>query len=81
LIGLVGTFSGLLVGFGLSASLEHIGLPIDPEVWYIDRLPVMISPLEFALVGAAALITTQLATLFATHIAAKPNPVEGLKNG
>jgi lipoprotein-releasing system permease protein len=81
LIGLVGTVSGLLVGFGLSASLEHIGLPIDPEVWYIDRLPVMISPLEFALVGAAALITTQLATLFATHIAAKPNPVEGLKNG
>ncbi|HUT77341.1 MAG TPA: ABC transporter permease, partial [Polyangia bacterium] len=81
LIGLVGTLSGLLVGFGLSMSLEHIGLPIDPEVWYIDRLPVMISPLEFALVGAAALITTQLATLFATHIAAKPNPVEGLKNG
>jgi lipoprotein-releasing system permease protein len=81
LIGLVGTVSGLAVGLGLSLSLQHIGLPIDPEVWYIDRLPVKISGLEVSLVGAAALITTQLATLFATHIAAKPNPVEGLKNG
>ena len=80
LIGLVGTVSGLLVGLGLSASLQHIGLPIDPEVWYIDRLPVNISAVEFILVGAAALVTTQLATLFATRIAAKPNPVEGLKN-
>lgn len=81
LIGLVGTISGLAVGLGLSLSLQHIGLPIDPEVWYIDRLPVKISIIEFSLVGAAALVTTQLATLFATHIAAKPNPVEGLKNG
>ena len=81
LIGLVGTVSGLLVGIGLCLSLEHVGLPIDPEVWYIDALPVSISPFEVAAVGVASLATTQIATFIATLVASKPNPVEGLKNG
>lgn len=80
LIGLVGTTGGLLVGFGLCMALKHVGLPIDPEVWYIDKLPVNISPLEFLAVGLSSLFITQVATFFATWIASSPNPVEGLKN-
>ncbi len=80
LIGLVGTTGGLLVGFGLCMALKYVGLPIDPEVWYIDKLPVNISPLEFLAVGLASLCITQLATFIATWIASSPNPVEGLKN-
>ena len=80
LIGVVGTASGLLVGFGLCLTLKHIGLPIDPEVWYIDKLPVKISGLEFPFVGLASLGITQLATLYPTHVAASLRPVEGLKN-
>lgn len=81
LIGLVGTIGGLVVGFGLCMALKHVGLPIDPEVWYIDKLPVKMSPLEFLFVGLAAMAITQLVTVIATAIAVKPNPVEGLKNG
>lgn len=81
LIGLVGTVGGLLVGLGLCMALKHVGLPIDPEVWYIDKLPVKMSPLEFLFVGLAAAAITQLVTIIATTIAVKPNPVEGLKNG
>jgi lipoprotein-releasing system permease protein len=81
LIGLVGTASGLLVGFGLCMTLKHFGLPIDPEVWYIDKLPVEISGLEFLFVGLASLGITQLATLYPTRVAAGLRPVEGLKNG
>ena len=80
LIGVVGTASGLLVGFGLCLTLKHIGLPIDPDVWYIDKLPVNISGLEFLFVGLASLGITQLATLYPTHVAAGLSPVEGLKN-
>lgn len=81
LIGLVGTASGLLVGFGLCMTLRHVGLPIDPDVWYIDKLPVEVSALEFLFVGLASLAITQLATLYPTRVAAGLNPVEGLKNG
>ncbi len=79
LIGLVGTISGLAVGLGLCLSLEKVGLNIDPEVWYLDRLPVKISPTEFIMVGIASLVITQLATLYPAHAAAKLTPVEGLK--
>jgi len=81
MIGVVGTVSGLLVGFGLCMMLRHVGLPIDPDVWYIDKLPVEISGLEFLFVGLASLGITQLATLYPTRVAAGLRPVEGLKNG
>ncbi|MCP4605598.1 MAG: ABC transporter permease [Proteobacteria bacterium] len=81
LIGIVGTISGLLVGFGLCMFLDKIGLPIDPEVWYIDTLPVNMEWIEFLLVGLASMMTTQLATLYPAHAAARLTPVEGLKNG
>lgn len=80
LIGLVGTISGLAVGFGLCLTLDRVGLPIDPEVWYIDTLPVNIEWVEFVLVGIASLAITQLATLYPASAAARLTPVEGLKN-
>jgi len=80
LIGIVGTACGLLVGFGLCMTLKYIGLPIDPEVWYIDKLPVNIRPIEFFFVGLASLAITQLATLYPTYVASGMTPVEGLKN-
>jgi len=79
LIGLVGTISGLAVGFGLSMSLKYVGLPIDPEVWYIDKLPVDVSALEFLFVGLASMAITQLATFYPARVAAGMTPVEGLK--
>jgi lipoprotein-releasing system permease protein len=80
LIGLVGTVSGLLVGFGLCTILDKVGLPIDPEVWYIDTLPINMEWLEFLMVGLASMVITQLATFYPAHAAARLTPVEGLKN-
>ena len=80
LIGIVGTVSGLLVGLGLCLFLSTVGLPIDPEVWYIDKLPVDISAMEFLLVGLASIVVTQLATIYPAYAAALLTPVEGLKN-
>lgn len=80
LIGLVGTVCGLLSGAALCQSLKVFGLPIPQEVWYIDKLPVEMSGLEFLFVGVASFAITQLATLYPTHVAAGLRPVEGLKN-
>jgi lipoprotein-releasing system permease protein len=79
LIGIVGTFSGLLLGLGLCVTLSTVGLKIDPEVWYLEQLPVDMSPLEFLFVGGASLIITQLATFYPANAAARLTPVEGLK--
>jgi len=80
LVGIVGTICGLASGAGLCLSMKIFGLPIDPEVWYIDKLPVEISGIEFLFVGIASFVITQIATLYPTHMAAGLNPVEGLKN-
>jgi len=80
LIGAVGSVTGLIIGLGLCLSLKYIGLPIPPEVWYIDKLPVDISPTDFLFVGLASLVITTLATIYPTRVAAGISPVEGLKN-
>ncbi len=80
LIGVVGTASGLLIGFMLCMFLERVGLPLDPEVWYIDKLPVNMEWLEFSIVAAASMTITQLAAFYPARIAANLTPVEGLKN-
>ncbi len=79
LIGAIGTFSGLLVGFLLCMTLKHVGLPIPPEVWYIDKLPVDISTTEFFFVGVTSFIITTIATIYPTRVASGITPVEGLK--
>ncbi|MBN2528851.1 MAG: FtsX-like permease family protein [Deltaproteobacteria bacterium] len=79
LIGAIGTTTGLLVGFLLCMTLTHVGLPIPPEVWYIDKLPVDISWQEFLGVGVTSLIITSIATIYPTRVASGITPVEGLK--
>jgi lipoprotein-releasing system permease protein len=80
LIGAVGSLTGLLIGLILCLTLKYVGLPIPPEVWYIDKLPVDISPVEFLAVGVASLVITTLATVYPTRVASGITPVEGLKN-
>ncbi|MBN2344706.1 MAG: FtsX-like permease family protein [Deltaproteobacteria bacterium] len=79
LIGAIGTVTGLLVGYLLCMTLKHVGLPIPPEVWYIDKLPVDISYWEFFWVGATSLVITTIATIYPTRVASGITPVEGLK--
>ena len=51
LIGVLGAALGLFFGYVLCFAAEHFGVRLNPEVYYIDRLPVHIDPSEFALVG------------------------------
>ncbi|MGF1508340.1 MAG: FtsX-like permease family protein [Myxococcota bacterium] len=78
LVGLAGCLTGLAIGLVLCALLGRYGLRLDPRVYYLERLPVVIRPLEiFAVVGGAMLLST-LATIFPAWTAARMNPVDGL---
>ncbi|MCA9602481.1 MAG: ABC transporter permease, partial [Myxococcales bacterium] len=44
LIGLLGALGGLGMGFVVCYGAKHIGIGMNPEVYYIDRVPVHIDP-------------------------------------
>lgn len=79
MVGALGTTLGAIVGLGVVAYLAQIGFPLDPEVFYIDRLPVRIAPMEVAAVLLASVTISLLATLYPSMQAAGLDPVAGLR--
>jgi lipoprotein-releasing system permease protein len=79
LIGLFGATLGLGLGFVVAFGAEHFGIRMNPEVYYIDRLPVHIDPTEFTLVGLAAVAVCLLATIFPAYLASSTRPVDALR--
>ena len=79
LIGVFGTLLGVFVGLGLTTYLQIVGWPLDPEVYYIDRLPVEVNHLEVLLIAATAIIISLLATIYPSVQAARLDPVTALR--
>jgi lipoprotein-releasing system permease protein len=78
-IGLVGLGLGLLLGIGTCVLISRFGLPLDPDVYYIQKLPVVMRAGEIASVALAALGLCCLATLYPAFLASRMRPVEGLR--
>ena len=79
LIGLYGAAIGLGLGYLVTFVFEHFGFRLNPEVYYIDRLPVHVDPTEFVLVGAVALGICVVATIFPAVLASRTRPVDALR--
>jgi lipoprotein-releasing system permease protein len=78
-IGLLGVVLGLGLGVGGCLLLSHYGLPLDPDVYYIQKLPVVMRASEIAAVNLAALGLCCLATLYPAMLASRMRPVDGLR--
>ncbi|MBO6937435.1 MAG: ABC transporter permease [Deltaproteobacteria bacterium] len=79
LIGIYGALMGLGMGYLVVFVLEHFGIRLNPEVYYIDRLPVHTDPMEFVIVGISAVVVCLLATLFPAYLASRMRPVDALR--
>ena len=79
LIGFIGGTLGVGIGLGLSLWLKAFGFPINPDVYYIDKLPVQIDYLTVGLIYASALFISFIATIYPSVLGAQLRPAVGLK--
>jgi lipoprotein-releasing system permease protein len=80
IIGGIGTTFGVVAGLAVCTGLSWFGLRLDPEVYYIDRLPISVNGWDFLTVALAALIICTLSTLYPAYAASRLRPVDGLRN-
>jgi lipoprotein-releasing system permease protein len=87
-IGLVGTVLGTVLGLVAAFNLEKItsfvenlfGFKIlSSDVYYIDKLPSQVNPLDVGLIVLTALLISFLATLYPSWRASKLDPAEALR--
>jgi lipoprotein-releasing system permease protein len=79
LIGFFGALLGLLLGYAMCFFAENFGVRLNPEVYYIDKLPVHIDPVEFLAVGVSAVIVCLLVTIYPAQLASRLRPVDALR--
>ncbi len=79
-IGLTGTVLGAVLGLfvGSLVNRGHL-IPIDPSIYFIDHLPVLINPLDALAVVAASVVIATLAPLYPSVQAARLEPVTAIR--
>lgn len=78
-IGAIGMLAGVVEGLAICTYLGQIGLPLDPEVYYISRLPVRMSAPDIAVVALASITLSFIATIYPAMRAGRLEPVDALR--
>ena len=76
--GLLGALVGTTIGLSGAFSLANLGLPLNPEVYYISAIPVDVRLTDVLAINAVALLVSLLSTVYPAIQAARLRPVEGL---
>ena len=79
MVGMVGVGCGVGLGILNCHFLSGLNFPLDPKVYLISRLPVLVDWREMITVLAAGLVLCFLSTLYPSHKASSFHPVEGLR--
>lgn len=80
LIGLIGTFLGIIGGYVLSYILNTYQIiKLPPDIYYLSHLPVKMKLFDFIVVSLSAILISFLSTLYPAYQAARLDPVEPLR--
>lgn len=79
IIGISGTGLGLGLGFLLCKWVLDVGIKLDPKVYFISKLPVVIRPENFALTGVFAVLVCLLACVWPALHASRLRPAEAFR--
>ncbi|HEY5933593.1 MAG TPA: FtsX-like permease family protein [Kofleriaceae bacterium] len=79
-IGLIGTLLGVAWGLGACWGAKRYGLPLDPDVYYIDRLPIHVEPASVLASAMAGIVISIAATFYPARLAAKVRPAAGMRH-
>ena len=80
-IGLVGTLLGVLLGIAASLALgKYHFIKLNPEVYFIDHLPVATDVLDVVVTVLASVVIAAIATLYPSMQAARLYPIEAIRH-
>ena len=79
-IGAIGTALGVIFGIAGCLLAGHFGIPINPDVYYIDRLPINVDRASVSIIALAGLLISIAATLYPAWVASRLRPSTGLRH-
>ena len=80
-IGIVGTGIGLAIGLLVGLAIGRWRLiPLDPQTYFIDHLPVQMQPLDVVLIVVFGLLVAMVATLYPAIQASRLYPIEAIRS-
>ena len=79
-IGILGTFGGLITGYVACVILDRIKLDLPGDVYFIKTLPVLVHWEDLVAVCASAILICFLATIYPSWEASKLLPVEAIRS-
>ncbi len=79
MIGFAGAAAGVALGLGVCLLLQRYGFPLDPKVYFIDKLPVVVRPGDFLIAAGVASGLCLGAGLIPSWWAARLSPIDGLR--
>lgn len=80
MIGLIGTVLGVGMGLTLCMVAKRFGIPLNPDVYYIDRLPIHIDASSVVVIAIAGVVISGLAALYPAVLAIRIRPANGLRH-
>jgi lipoprotein-releasing system permease protein len=81
IIGVAGTLLGFMLGLVISLGVENSGLLSLPgDVYIISRIPIILNPLDLALIVVLSVLISFAATIYPSVQAARMLPVEAIRH-
>jgi lipoprotein-releasing system permease protein len=80
-IGVVGTLLGLVLGFGGALALDKYQfIKLDPQVYFIDHLPVSTQPTDVMWIILASIAIAAIATVYPSVQASRLFPIDAIRH-